>query len=116
MSKTPIGWRPAPSGLPPQQVNPNDNNASQSGGQVVGLGDGGYVVVWNDSSQTFSSGNAVVGQRFDAGGNKVGGDVKISQFPDGNDTVSGGAAITRLPNGNIASVYNDSFNGDVDIY
>jgi hypothetical protein len=45
------------------------------------LADGGYVLVWTDSSRTHN-GSAMVGQRYDSLGNKV--EVKITQFSSGD--------------------------------
>jgi hypothetical protein len=70
------------------QVNSSDapqpgGTAFQGDGQVAPLPDGGYVVVWTDSSRTHSpNGSAIVGQRYDSLGNKV--EVKISQFSSGD--------------------------------
>jgi hypothetical protein len=56
------------------QVNTTDAGAVQNDGQVVSLNDGGYVVVWTDYSGTHNpEGAAIVGQRYDPLGNKVGG-------------------------------------------
>jgi hypothetical protein len=100
------------------QVNTTDNGAFQGDGQVVGLNssDDGYVIIWTDFSHTFSSGQAVIGQRFDGAGNKVGGEVRISTFGDGDSFNSDGSSITLLPNGNIAITYTDLFNGDHDTW
>jgi hypothetical protein len=54
---------------------------SRATGQVAALPDGGYVLVWTDSSRTHN-GSAMVGQRYDSLGNKV--EVKISQFSSGD--------------------------------
>jgi hypothetical protein len=63
------------------QVNTTDAGLSQGGGQIAPLADGGYVVVWTDFSGTYNpEGGAIVAQRYDSLGNKVGGEVKISQF------------------------------------
>jgi hypothetical protein len=95
------------------QVNATDTLA-QIDGQVASLNDGGYVVVWTDSSLTYNpSGTAIVGQRYDAFGNKVGGEVKISQFSSG-DQLS--PAITTLPNGNVAIAFVDTSAGNLDLY
>jgi hypothetical protein len=113
MTTTPVAY----STLPPFAVNTTDGDFAQRDGEIVGLIDGGFVIFWNDSSHAFgSSGTIVVGQRFDALGNKVGGEVKISQFFNGDDTLSvgNGSAITRLANGNLAIVYTDLFSGDND--
>jgi FG-GAP-like repeat len=95
------------------QVNTTDTLA-QIDGQVASLNDGGYVVVWTDSSLTYNpSGTAIVGQRYDAFGNKVGGEVKISQFSSG-DQLS--PTITALPNGNVAIAFADTSAGNLDLY
>jgi hypothetical protein len=95
------------------QVNGTDTLV-QIDGQVALLIDGGYVVVWTDSSLTYNpSGTAIVGQRYDSLGNKVGGEVKISQFSSG-DQLS--PAITALPNGNVAIVFVDTSAGNADLY
>ncbi len=61
----------------------------QADGQIAGLPDGGYVVVWTDSSRTHNpNGSAIVGQRYDSLGNKVGGEVNISQFSAGDQSRS----------------------------
>jgi FG-GAP-like repeat len=87
---------------------------SQDDGQVVALNDGGYVVVWTDFSRTYNSaGAAVIGQRYDSAGNKVGGEVKLSGFNSGDQF---SPAVTRLDNGNIAVAFVDQFGGDDDIY
>jgi hypothetical protein len=77
---------------PEAQVNTSDapvpgsgGFAVQTDGHVVGLPNGGYVVVWSDISRTHNpAGSAIVGQRFDVAGNKVGGEVHISRFTDGS--------------------------------
>jgi FG-GAP-like repeat len=95
------------------QVNSTDTLV-QIDGQVASLNDGGYVVVWTDSSLTYNpSGTAIVGQRYDSLGNKVGGEVKISQFSSG-DQLS--PAITALPNGNVAIAFADTSAGNLDLY
>src|SRR5262249_1893716 len=57
-----------------------------------------------------------MGQRYDFLGNKVGGEVKISQFASG---VQLDAEATTLTNGNIAVIFHDNLSGGVltnDIY
>jgi hypothetical protein len=100
------------------QVNTTDNGALQYSGQIVGLNssDDGYVVIWTDASHTFSAGYAVIGQRFDGAGNKVGGEVKINRFVNGDDFNSDGSSITLLHNGNIAVTYTDLLNNQYDTY
>ena len=93
-------------------------SALQADGQVAPLLDGGYVVVWTDSSrQPFPAGNplgsAIIGQRYDSSGAKVGGEVKISQFNSGDQFAP---AIAALPNGNVAIAFTDQFSGNDNIY
>jgi hypothetical protein len=95
------------------QVNTTDALV-QTDGQVASLNDGGYVVVWTDSSLTYNpTGTAIVGQRYDSLGNKVGGEVKLSQFSTG-DQLS--PTITALPNGNVAIAFVDTSAGNLDLY
>ena len=100
------------------QANTSDSGTAQFDGQIVALPDGGYVVVWSDDSGTYNpQGNAIVGQRYDSAGNKLGGEVKISQFTDGSQF---SPAVTVLANGNIAVAFVDFLNAlgvfDNDIY
>ena len=67
------------------QVNTTDGDKNQFQSQITPLQDGGYVVVWTDLSRTDNPlGEAVVGQRYNAAGNKVGGEVMLSQFTSGD--------------------------------
>ena len=59
----------------------------QGDGQIAPLQDGGYVVVWEDDSNTYNpDGPAIVGQRYDPAGNRAGGEVNISQFTGGTSS------------------------------
>jgi hypothetical protein len=115
MSTTPRLWKYQ------TQVNTSDaaypgrgGDADQGHPKIAGLPDGGYVVVWEDDSRTHNpAGSAIVGQKYDSAGNKVGGEVKISQFVDGNQF---SPAVTVLPNGNIAVAFVDVFSNDYDVY
>jgi hypothetical protein len=105
MTTTPQLWKSQ------TQVN---TTGGQAEGQIAGLLDGGYVVVCSDGSKTYNpSGLAVVGQRYDAFGNKVGGEIKLSGFITGDQFFP---AITTLSNGNIAVAFVDLRSGDHDIY
>jgi FG-GAP-like repeat len=89
-------------------------NGDQLDGHLIGLQDDGYVVVWSDNSGTYNpNGFAIVAQRYDIFGNKVGGEVPVSYLTSG-DQLS--PAITRLDNGNIAIAFEDRTGGDRDIY
>jgi large repetitive protein len=93
------------------QVNTSDAPVAPGGTngqfdpQIVQLQDGGYVVVWTDTSRTYNAnGTAVVGQRYNSAGNKVGGEVYLS--PSISDEQFS-PAVTVLPNGNIAVAFVD---------
>jgi len=66
------------------KVNTTDSSVDgndQYHSRVIGLADGGFLVAWEDSTNTFShqlGANDIVGQRYDLLGNKVGGEVYIS--------------------------------------
>ena len=67
---------------------------------VVGLKDGGFFIVW---SQPGAPGDAslqgLVGQRFDASGAKVGGEILINANTTGNQI---GPSVTLLDDGTVA--------------
>jgi hypothetical protein len=88
------------------QVNTTDGGAAQNDGQVVSLNDGGYVVVWTNI-------RVVVGQRYDSAGNKVGGEVDLTEFHLGDQS---SPSVTLLDDGNIAVAYVNLFGGNRDIY
>jgi hypothetical protein len=105
MAATPQPQKPA------TQVNTSDGGQDQFQSQIAPLRDGGYVVVWTDMSGTYNSdGDAIVGQRYDSAGNKVGGEVMLSQFDSGDQLAP---AVTTLANGNIAVAFADFFTNGV---
>jgi len=67
MTTTPTRWKAQ------SQVNTTDGGTSQGNGQVAGTAGGGYFVVWSDNS---TGQNEIVGRRYDAAGNPVGGEVR----------------------------------------
>ena len=114
MTTTPRPWNSL------TQVNITDHDHTQFQGAITARQDGGYIVAWTDTSETFNSlGEAIVGQRYDAAGNKVGGDpahggeVNLSLFTTGNQS---DPAVTTLANGDIAVAFVDEFNLNDDIY
>ena len=99
------------------QVNTTDGGQDQFQSRIAPLQDGGYVVVWTDLSLVYNpQGGAIVGQRYDAAGNKVGGDpahggeVDLSQFDSGDQS---SPAVTTLANGNIAVAFVDFFSNGI---
>jgi FG-GAP-like repeat len=84
----------------------------QDDGQIVALADGGYLIVWTDHSRAFNpAGSAVIGQRYDLLGNRVGGEFDISQLVTGDQSAP---AVTALPDGGILVAFVDSANnGDI---
>jgi hypothetical protein len=104
---------------PVTQVNTTDGSTAQFEGEITPLQGGGYVVVWTDLSLTYNpQGGAIVGQRYDSAGNKIGGDpahggeVNLSLFPIGDKS---SPAVTTLANGDIAVAYADLVFGNSDI-
>ena len=87
---------------------------NQTGGKVTALADGGFVIAWLDDGPAV---HIIRFQRFDALGNKVGGEVSYDQSllasPTRNDT---GLAITALSDGRLSIVGGELFAiGDNDI-
>ena len=97
------------------QVNTFDGGLAQRDSQIVGLLDGGYLVVWEDHSHVHNpAGSAIAGQRFNSAGEKVGSELFISsQFASGDQLQP---AVTRLSNGSIAVAYVDLNGGEQNIY
>src|SRR5918994_3499475 len=85
------------------QVNTTDAAVSDAGtafqldGQLVGLADGGYMVVWTDQSDAYY---AVVGQRFDRLGNRVGGEINFDNLT-GTGIYRYSPAIAAFEDGNF---------------
>jgi hypothetical protein len=95
MATTPHLWKSQ------TQVNTSDAGKNRFDGQIIGLADGGYVVVWNDGSHVHNAlGSAIASRKYNALSEKVGGEVQLSQFEDG-DQLS--PAINALPNGGVRS-------------
>ena len=100
MTATPKIWKSL------TQVNATDSGpdgVAQADGQIVALKDGGYVVIWADNSGAFNpNGTAVMGQRYNSVGNKVGGEVHLSTgFPGSCVPARGHAPGRRKPRGRV---------------
>ncbi|NFV79224.1 tandem-95 repeat protein [Magnetospirillum aberrantis] len=56
---------------------PTDTYGMETEPAITGLADGGYVIVWNGGG-TVSRVNGIYSQRFDAAGNRVGGETLVT--------------------------------------
>jgi hypothetical protein len=112
MVSTPVLWK--------SQTQANTTDAAAAGGapdqqdgQIVGLADGGYLVVWADFSRVHNTnGTAILGQRYDAQGQKVGGETIVGAA-SGGDLYS--PNVAALPNGNILVAFVETFGSNSDI-
>src|SRR5215207_8375075 len=108
MVATPTLWKPL------SKINATTDASVQVDGQIAALGDGGYVVVWTDASLVHNPfGTTIVMQKYDALGQKVGGERMVVPFL-GSNQIS--PAVTAMPDGGIAVAYvNLVSNGQNDI-
>ena len=97
MTTTPTIWKSS------TKVNASQGDARFGG--LAALLDGGYVVVCTDDSNGVHNptGDAVVAQRYDVLGQKVGGEVEL--HASGGTYDDREPAVTALPNGNIAIAF-----------
>ncbi len=79
-------------------INTHSDN-SQLEPAVSGLSDGGFVVTWQGDSQNDgdASGSGISGQRFDADGNKVGGEFQVNSHESANQHSSDVASLDYTP-------------------
>lgn len=115
MSTTPSVWKglfkanttdAPPTGMNGDPAPGIGANNTQSNSKVIALTGGGFVVVWEDSSTWFASGlepRDIVGQRYDASGNKVG--VEFNASGTYLDLDQKMADIAALPGGGFICVY-----------
>ncbi len=76
---------------------------SQQDVSVVGLDDSGFMVIWETDLT-----NDIIGQRFGANGNPVGGEVLINETVAGNQVnagFTGGRFIDQLASGDIVAIW-----------
>ncbi len=102
MTTTPKVWRAT------QQANFTDAG-DQSDPQIVDIGSGRYVVVWTEAAGgpiATSPGSDLVGQIFDARGNRIGTEFRanLSFFADNEQN----AALDTRPAGGFVMVYTDT--------
>ena len=81
-------------------------SSGQFTSDIAGLADGGFVVAWlvNSASISDGSGMAVKLQRFDAAGNKLGGEIFANTTSAGDQNE---ATIVGLPNGGFVVTWTD---------
>ncbi|MFM9937402.1 MAG: hypothetical protein ACKVOL_14545 [Novosphingobium sp.] len=74
---------------------------------ITALTDGGFFVVWADSSQTVgdASASSVKGQFFNASGGKIGSELLINTQTDGFQSYP---EVTTLSNGNLVVTWRDT--------
>jgi tRNA(Arg) A34 adenosine deaminase TadA/methionine-rich copper-binding protein CopC len=94
------------------QVNTTEAN-NQLSPDVVGLNDGGYVVVWETENASRTSWE-IFSQRYDANGNRVGTETIVNGSTTGDQSAP---TITNLNNGGYAITWQgDNGDGNLDIY
>jgi hypothetical protein len=85
----------------------NDGNYAPN---VAVLSNGDFVVVWPSYSQDSASTWAVTGQRFDAAGNKLGGEFQVNETLAGSQYIPD---VTALSSGGfVVTFYNDNYDID----
>jgi hypothetical protein len=94
------------------QVNSTETN-DQINPDVVGLSDGGYVVVWETENHNETS-REIYAQRFDENGNKVGSETLVNDVIEGEQS---SPTITSLTHGGyVVSWQGENSEGDTDIF
>lgn len=101
-------------------VNTTTNHA-QGEPAVVGLSNGGHVVVWQSYGQDGAQ-NGIYAQRFDSNGDKIGDETRVTTTPYYDESApdiaalaNGGFVVGWESNGldgSVKGVYSQSFDGD----
>ncbi|WP_135078546.1 Ig-like domain-containing protein [Terasakiella sp. SH-1] len=68
---------------------------------VIGLDDGGFVITW-ETNNVDGSGYAIVGQRYDANTQKVGGEFVVNDYTSGNQKYG---SLASLADGSFVSTW-----------
>jgi hypothetical protein len=81
---------------------------------ATALGDGRFVVLWDDHSATGGdvSGSAVRGQLVDGSGGKIGSEFLVNSTTTGDQDT---ASVTPLPNGDFAVAYESGDTGRIGV-
>ena len=89
----------------------SETSGNQNAASVAALAGGGYIVAWTDASGlgADTSASGVKAQRFDADGNKVGGEFLVNTA---TANLQGTATVATLPSGRFVITWIDgSFEG-----
>jgi S-layer family protein len=78
----------------------------QNESSVAADANGNFVVAWTDQTQARDgSGFAVFGQRFDSGGNRLGGEFRVNTFTDSGQTTP---SVSVSPTGGFVVAFNSA--------
>ena len=105
MTTTPTVWK---SDFIVNDIAPLDDHTEQNG-RVVGLANGGWVVIWEDD--TSGTVNAIA-QIYDFEGNTIGGENSLGLLPSVHIF---DLSIDALPNGGFVITHSDSLFGHMDV-
>jgi hypothetical protein len=78
---------------------------------VAAVGQGKYVVVWQDDGGHDGSGSGIYGQRYDGSGNAVGSEFLVNEWTTGNQV---DPSVTSDGAGNFVVAWSGAGNGDAD--
>lgn len=99
--------------LTTEQVQVNTTGTGvQHLGSISALANGGFVVSWTDENSLDGSGSGVFAQRFDADGNKVGGELQVNTETDSSQLHS---KVEQLGDGGFVIVWQGHSAGEYDI-
>jgi VCBS repeat-containing protein len=99
--------------LTTEQVQVNTTGTGvQHLGSISALANGGFVVTWTDENGLDGSGSGVFAQRFDADGNKVGGELQANTETDSSQLHS---KVEQLGDGGFVIVWQGHSAGEYDI-
>ncbi len=77
----------------------------------AGLADGGYVIFWTSSGQTFLHNRSVFGQRYDAAGNPIGSEIEVD-----HDAITRKSSVVGLDDGGFVVTYLAKYGTDYGYY
>jgi hypothetical protein len=86
------------------QVN-SEIGSEQKGGRVASDPNGNFVVVWTSNVDQDDDGDGVFGQRYDSGGEPLGGEFGVNSYTTG---LQNGADVASDANGNFVVVWHST--------